>query len=463
MSYPDELNPNDKLEKSNFAENDTEMLPLGDYLFSNGYKNVSENISSAVPNAHEHNWLFNKLYKNLRYTQEVARENKNLLATKIATPTTIGQIKVGYGLEITSNGTLSVTTGVAENANIISYDLPVGSYMLWGGKNPPDYFIEPKGQTLNKEQYPELFQYAQENDLIGKLFTYNEGEEYFTVKDIRDSFISIANSDDKVGVYTEDGLPNITAKFRAECQGDGDTEGAVSSTRRTSGVQSDGAYGQENIYTFNASNVNAIYGKNERVMPRNWGLKIILKALPTPPTNAVPIGTILDYSSPSAPYGYIIANGAELSRTTFKSLFDWVNSNNLLKNQNEIPNTPHCFYGSGNGTTTFTIPNLLGVHKRNVDTQHQLGGTDFGKYLEDGLPNITGKFNVVHRTNNNKFYAEGCLYSVKNYNTAKYGGGGFPSRASQMGFDASLSNPIYSKSEYVQPKSVSTLPIIRAY
>ena len=211
MAYPtDKPSGQYELRNYDFAINDANKLPIDEYLFKNGYKNADESELDSVPDAHNHNWLFDILHRNLRYTQQVAEENKTLLENKIATPTSIGQVKIGYGLEITSNGVLSVVKDVAEDANIISYDLPVGSYMLWAGNNAPEYFIEPSGQSLLRSSYPELWQFAQDNNLVGTLFGEGDGSTTFTVTDIRGSFISIANSNDKVGKFKQAGLPNIT-------------------------------------------------------------------------------------------------------------------------------------------------------------------------------------------------------------------------------------------------------------
>ncbi len=56
----------------------------------------------------------------------------------------------------------------------------------------------------------------------------------------------------------------------------------------------------------------------------------------------VPTGTILLYSVSSAPDGYLICNGATVSRSTYSSLFAVVGTT----------------FGSGNGTTTFNLPNM---------------------------------------------------------------------------------------------------------
>lgn len=461
MAYPtDKPTGNFSLRDYDFATLDSNKLPMDEYLFKNGYKNADESEIESVPDAHNQNWLFDILHRNLRYTQQLAEENKKQLETKLATPTSIGQVKIGYGLEITSGGVLSVAKQVAEDANIISYDLPVGSYMLWAGNNAPEYFIEPSGQTLLRSSYPELWQFAQDNGLVGKLFGAGNGSTTFTVTDIRGHFISLANTNDKVGKFTQAGIPNITAQFGGSTQGtySGAVQKGNSVGRYTGGV--DWAYTAQ--ATFDASLSSSVYGKSSTVMPANWGLKIILKALPTPPVNVVPVGTILDYSGTSAPDGYIVANGAELSRTTFSRLYQWAVSNNLMKAQSSIPTTAHCYYGTGNGSTTFTIPDLRGVFKRGANLASNRGGANLGVYQADGLPNITGSIYVSNYTqkydSGTSGSASGAFRVTKDGGTT---GSSWVSCGGTYDFNASRSNSIYGKSSYVQPKNVSVTPILK--
>ena len=58
----------------------------------------------------------------------------------------------------------------------------------------------------------------------------------------------------------------------------------------------------------------------------------------------VPAGAVIFTASQSLPTGYLIANGAEVSRTQFAALFSSIGTT----------------YGSGNGSTTFNVPNLKG-------------------------------------------------------------------------------------------------------
>lgn len=457
MSYPDNKpTGNYTLRDYDFATLDQNKLPMDEYLFKNGYKNADESEIDSVPDAHNQNWLFDLLHKNLRYTMGVAEENKSLLANKVATPTSIGQIKVGYGLEVSGNGTLSVIKGVAEDANIVSYDLPVGSYMLWAGNNPPEYFIEPKGQTLLRSQYPELWEFAQENGLVGKLFGEGDGSTTFTVTDIRGNFISIANSNDKVGKFTEAGLPNITGSVSS--QNSNITGAFVRDAYATKFCyDGSGAFYRAN---FSASNSNKIYGKSTTVTPANWGLKIILKALPTPPSNAVPTGTILSYTGDRVPDGYIIPNGAEVSRETFSQLYQWAIANDLIKDQSSIPTTPHAYYGSGNGSTTFTLPDLRGVFARYTDLASNRGGANLGVYQADGLPDIIGSFRGMSGV-------YGGVETGGAFTGSRLGGQGVSHNNSAhwsptiFTFNAKNSNSIYGNSSYVQPKNVSLTPILK--
>ena len=467
MAYPDEK-PSGiyALRDYNFAVNDADKLPIDEYLFKNGYKNADESEVYSVPDAHNVNWYYDVLQRNLRYTLDTAEENKNLLATKVATPTSIGQVQIGYGLEVTEGGVISVSKRIAENAQIISYDLPVGSYMLWAGKNTPEYFIEPKGQTLLRAEYPELWQFAQDNGLVGKLFGTGDGSTTFTVTDIRNSFIKISNSDDTTGVHTNAGLPNITGSYNSTKLTDGAdiatgafiVGGAEGRATCKSGSDST-QYG----LSFNASRSNSIYGNSNTVTPDNWGLKIILKALPTPPSNAVPTGTILDYTGLNAPDGYLIANGAEISRTTFSQLYQWAVANGLIIPQENIPTTAHGYFGSGDGSTTFTIPDLRGVFKRSADLASNRGGSDARIYQDSGAPNITGftdpwtaysNASIGIRNCSGAFYSSGYWTIISRKETA----GGCEAG---LNFSASRCSAVYGRSADVRPRSVSTIPILK--
>ena len=78
------------------------------------------------------------------------------------------------------------------------------------------------------------------------------------------------------------------------------------------------------------------------------------------------------------------------------------------------------------------------------------------QYQPDGLPNITGtQYGCGH---DGYMDCSGAIYKI---------GGAYGGMSSMdwnnpaWGFNANLSNAIYGNSQYVQPKSVSILPIIK--
>lgn len=455
MSYPDNLPTGIyQLREYDFGLNDKKLIPLDENTFKQGFRNKDESILESVPDAHQANWLYNYFNKHLVYTEKTALENKNLLATKVATPTSIGQIKIGYGLNIANDGTLSVSKGVAEDATIISYDLPVGSMMFWTGNTEPEYFIEAKGQNLVRSTYPELYEFARANDLIGdgKLFTNGDGSTYFTIADLRDNFVKIGASGEIVGRKEAEGLPNITGSFAISLNTWG-ANGAFYNSGTGNMIGGSGSWNQNSRNVeMNASRSSSIYGASSHVTPRNIALKLIVKAKPTPPTKVVPIGTILDYTGTEAPIGFIPANGATLNRSEFPDLYNWAVANELLIDQASIPSTAHGYFGTGDGSTTFTIPDLRGIFRRGADLSSGRGGTSVGAYQSDGLPTHNHILYTKVNVQGSWFGYEGGRYT--GYCQPQVGGT-YTNTTTNAGGD------IYGKADHVRPRNVSILPIIK--
>jgi len=66
---------------------------------------------------------------------------------------------------------------------------------------------------------------------------------------------------------------------------------------------------------------------------------------------ASPTGSIIAYGGNTPPNGWLLCNGSTVSRTTYTDLFVAISTN----------------WGSGNGTTTFNLPDLRGQFLRGVD------------------------------------------------------------------------------------------------
>jgi microcystin-dependent protein len=63
-----------------------------------------------------------------------------------------------------------------------------------------------------------------------------------------------------------------------------------------------------------------------------------------PSSSNTPAGIVLPYAGSSAPAGYLFADGSDISRTTYATLFGAIG----------------VVFGPGDGSTTFTLPNLNG-------------------------------------------------------------------------------------------------------
>ena len=85
----------------------------------------------------------------------------------------------------------------------------------------------------------------------------------------------------------------------------------------------------------------------------------------------IPPGTIIHYAGRTVPSGWLICNGANVSRTDYAALFAAIGTT----------------YGAGNGSTTFGLPNLNGRFLEGTTSTSEVG-----TYKSAGLPNITGSF-----------------------------------------------------------------------
>lgn len=78
------------------------------------------------------------------------------------------------------------------------------------------------------------------------------------------------------------------------------------------------------------------------------------------PVDPVPSGAVMHFAMSSAPTGWLKANGAAISRTTYASLFAAIGTT----------------FGSGDGSTTFNVPDLRGEFTRGWDDGR---GVDSGR------------------------------------------------------------------------------------
>jgi len=84
----------------------------------------------------------------------------------------------------------------------------------------------------------------------------------------------------------------------------------------------------------------------------------------------VPSGSVMPYAGSSAPTDWLLCSGAAVSRTTYAALFAVIGTT----------------YGSGDGSTTFNLPDLRG---RAVAGQDNMGGSAANR-ITSGGSGITG-------------------------------------------------------------------------
>ena len=87
----------------------------------------------------------------------------------------------------------------------------------------------------------------------------------------------------------------------------------------------------------------------------------------------LPAGVIIPFAGTSVPSGYLLCNGARVSRTTYARLFAAVGT----------------LYGAGDGSTTFALPDLRDRVLQGSSSTHAAGS-----YIAAGLPNITGNTDI---------------------------------------------------------------------
>lgn len=155
------------------------------------------------------------------------------------------------------------------------------------------------------------------------------------------------------------------------------------------------------------------------------------------------VGAVVAFAGSTSPAGWLLCDGSAVSRTTYAALFAVIGTT----------------YGSGDGSSTFNVPNL-------TDRFIQ-GNATAGTVKSAGLPNITGHLKPTDNSGDwtpdqeytdyggaVKSLSKNMKISQKLSDTLYNGWGGFE-------FDASKSNAIYGNSTTVQPPAVTMRYIIK--
>lgn len=151
----------------------------------------------------------------------------------------------------------------------------------------------------------------------------------------------------------------------------------------------------------------------------------------------VPVGTILSYAGKDTPEDYLFCNGQAVSRTDYSELFSMIGT----------------MYGNGDAHSTFNLPNLNGRFLEGNDVA--------GTYKDAGLPNITASWCV-----DDHIWENWTTTGIKMIGTNGYDADSTNDWRNGPGYylqmNASLSSPVYGRSNTVQPPSMTVRFIIKA-
>lgn len=153
------------------------------------------------------------------------------------------------------------------------------------------------------------------------------------------------------------------------------------------------------------------------------------------------VGSIAYFAGQSsAPAGWVLCDGSAVSRTTYATLFSAVGTT----------------YGSGDGSTTFALPDLIDKFVE--------GSATVGTEKTAGLPNITGgtstQIRTVKSAKNGTETWSGAIGVGDSYASSIATDGSSNIGIQSLRFNASKSNAIYGNSTTVQPPALTMKPFI---
>lgn len=156
-----------------------------------------------------------------------------------------------------------------------------------------------------------------------------------------------------------------------------------------------------------------------------------------------PPGMVAHFANFTAPEGWLICNGQAVSRTLYSDLFAAIG----------------VVYGSGDGNTTFNLPDLRGEFIRGLDSGRGVdSGRAVGTSQGDAMRNVTGEYgaNWMTRDVATVFRATGPFYDAGAGGLA-HGASGY-SNSRIIGFDASRQVPTATE---FRPRNVALLACIK--
>ena len=168
----------------------------------------------------------------------------------------------------------------------------------------------------------------------------------------------------------------------------------------------------------------------------------LLDALKNFGKTVVPIGSVIFYLGTTIPDGYLLCNGASLSRTEYPELFEVLGTKcgSVDSAHFTLPDTHHRFL---EGTTTLS---------------------EVGSYIAAGLPNSTGQLYSLRAIGSGTGDGTGNIRwgGARNLDTVLCGAPNASIRCDPK-INLSDGNSIFGASDTVQPAGLYGLCLVRAY
>ena len=149
----------------------------------------------------------------------------------------------------------------------------------------------------------------------------------------------------------------------------------------------------------------------------------------SPGASAVPIGAITMWSVATAPSGWLICDGTAVSRFIYASLFAVIGTT----------------YGSGDGSSTFNVPNFAGRLPRGVNGSYALasaGGNDTITLAANQLPNHAHTLTLSDPGHTHGSLAQGGGYTAADGGNGNRANSGGTTNTATTGITISMSDSL---------------------
>ncbi len=304
--------------------------------------------------------------------------------------------------DLTSTPTTLAGYGITDGATGTGESVPVGTVIYHSANTPPTNFIKANGDAVSRTTYADLF------TVIGTTYGAGDGSTTFNVPDLRGEFMR--GWDDSRGIDTSrsfgsaqaDELKAHTHTFSTHyntgaggvpLQGTSSPTGTVttSSTGGTetrprniallacikyqatsgSGSGGGGSYANSDVDT----HLNQGTATSNQVL--SWNGTDYAWVSNSIANSSVSAGTVIYHAANTPPTNFIKANGAAISRTTYADLFAAIGTT----------------FGSGDGSSTFNVPDLRGEFPRGWDDSRGVdSGRSFGSAQSDQMESHSHSF-----------------------------------------------------------------------